>query len=439
MILKIYCKNDYLADILHKNPQTDEGLYAKPLKAGVVIGNLLSTHQYEVLFQDKGNSFTEATGNQLDFQSLCNPLIVLNISTELFGHLLKDKPEYEAQEMKWLGGLTRGQADTQPCTIQAPVFYINSSWYRNGVFLLQRYFKGIGVTHSVGNNFSLTITGATLFEAINLLNLTALFTHLTNTDALNTFIDDSFAKKYLRVLTNLEQVPYFVLYLFIKRAVKNNAQFDLVKPVLEAYLAKYGINANLTNEDTQRSRLGFITEETGIGHPVLDIGCGEFAYYKRLMNKGLVHPYHAVDRDENLRRLGDSIMNRMNTENLFFYTRLDEVPLKAQVNVIITEVIEHNTPEAAAALVQKALQVNFNKIILSTPNADFNKFYFDSGFRHEDHHFEFTGEAFRSFIEACTAGRADIEVVYAQVGDELNGIRPTQLAIIKKIMQDEKK
>ncbi|MCD2421720.1 class I SAM-dependent methyltransferase [Niabella pedocola] len=438
MILKIYSNNDHLADLLHKNPQTDEGLYAKPLKSGIVIGNVVSAHRYEVLFQDMSNGFTEETGNQLDFQSLCNPLAVLNSCTELFGHVLKEKNEYEAQEMKWLNGLTRGQADTQPCTIQVPVFYINSSWYRNGVFLLERYFKGIDVKRMVGNNYYLTITASTLFEAMNLLNLTALFTHLTNVDAFNTFIDDSFAQKYLRVLTNLEQVPYFVLYLFIKRAVKNNAQFTLVKPVLEAYLAQYGIAANLTSEDTQRSRLGFITSEIGIDHAVLDIGCGEFAYYKQLTNKGFAHSYYAVDRDENLRRLGENIMNRMNTDNLSFYTRIDEVLPKERINIIMSEVIEHNAPEVSAALVKRALLFDFGKLVISTPNAAFNKFYFENGFRHEDHHFEFTGEEFRLFIEACTENRADIQVTYMQVGDELNGICPTQLAIIKKKIQDEK-
>ncbi|MBO9595389.1 MAG: hypothetical protein J7599_20980 [Niabella sp.] len=438
MILKIHSKNDHLADILHKNPQTDEGLYAKSLKSGIVIGNVVSAHQYEVLFQDMGNSFTEETGNQLDFQSLCNPLIVLNSCTELFGHVLKEKTEYEAQEMKWLNGLTRGQVDTRPCTIQVPVFYINSSWYRNGIFLLERYFKGIEVKQIVGNNFSLIISGASLFEAMNLLNLVALFTHLTNVDAFNTFIDDSFAQKYLRVLTNLEHVPYFVLYLFIKRAVKNQSQFALVKPVLEAYLAQYGISANLTNADTQRSRLGFITEEIGIDYAILDIGCGEFAYYKRLMNKGLEHRYYAVDRDENLRRLGANIMNRMDTDNLSFYTSIDEAYVKERVNIIITEVIEHNPPEVSAILIKKALSFDFNKIIISTPNAVFNQFYFESGFRHEDHHFEFTGEEFRLFIESCTENSNDIQITYTQVGDELNGVCPTQLAIIKKQKQHEK-
>ncbi|MCH5687054.1 hypothetical protein LWM68_23960 [Niabella sp. W65] len=305
------------------------------------------------------------------------------------------------------------------------------------MFFAGKIFKGISVQQSVGNNFTLTITGATIFEAVNLLNLTALFTHLTNIDAFNTFIDDSFAQKYLRVLTNLERVPYFVHYLFIRRAVKNKAQFALVKPALETYLAQYGIKANLINEDTQRSRLGFITEEAGIDHPVLDIGCGEFAYYKRLVNKGMQHPYYAVDRNENLRRLGENIMNRMDRDNLFFYTDIEQVTCNETINIIISEVIEHNTREASVALIQKAMSFNFNLIIISTPNAEFNQFYFDSGFRHDDHHFEFTGEEFRLFIEDCMANGIHAEVAYAQVGDELNGIRPTQLVIIKKTADHE--
>lgn len=432
MILKIHSKNDYLADILHKNPNTDEGLYFKPLKDGIVIGNTVSAHQYDVLFWDKGNSYTEETGNQLDYQSLCNPLIVLNISTELFSHILKEKQEYESQELSWLKK-TRGDIDTQSCTIEVSVFYINSSWYRNGIFLLEKYFKGIKVQHRAGSNFSLAINGANVFEAINLLSLMALFAHLTNVDALSTFIDDSFASKYLRVLTNIESVPYFVLYLFIKRAVKNKAQFEMVKPVLENYLKQYGIEAHLTNEDTQQSRLGFITEKTGTDLPVLDIGCGEFAYYKRLMNKGLAHNYYAVDKDERLQRLGENIMNRIDADNLTFYSNLSDVPRREKVNIIVSEVIEHNEPEESLQLIKEALIFDFNKLVISTPNAGFNKFYFDEGFRHDDHHFEFTSNEFREFIEKCINGRKDVQVEYAQVGDELNNIRPTQIAVIEKI------
>ena len=40
-------------DILYKNPDTDFGLYFKPLKNGQIAGNIVDKHHYEVVFQDE--------------------------------------------------------------------------------------------------------------------------------------------------------------------------------------------------------------------------------------------------------------------------------------------------------------------------------------------------------------------------------------------------
>ncbi|UAY53973.1 methyltransferase domain-containing protein [Arachidicoccus terrestris] len=432
MIIRILAENDYLADILHKNPNTDEGLYAKPLRDGIVIGNTVSRQRYDVLFWDKKKSYASDRSNQLDYQSLCNPLTVLNICTELFTHLLRSKEDYIVQELPWLDR-TRGELDTVPCTVEVPVFYINSNWYRNGCFLLERYFEGVQLVHESGCNFRLSVTGENVFEALNLLNLVAIFTHLTNVDGLDTFIDNSLIDKYVRVLTNIEKVPYFVFYLFIKRAVKNQGQFLIAKPVFESYLAKYGLAVNFMREDTQQSRIRFVTEAIGIALPVLDIGCGEFSYYKRLMNMGLTANYYAIDRDERLERLARSITYRIESSNLLFRTDFNEVPKEVRLNVIISEVIEHNSVQDAVELIKVVLQFNFNKVVISTPNADFNQFYFEQGFRHTDHQFEFSIAEFKQFIETATIGLDNINVSYAQVGDQINGLRPTQLCILEKI------
>ena len=53
MIIKISCENDNLMDILYKNPDTDFGLYFKPLKNGHIAGNIVDKHNYEVVFQDE--------------------------------------------------------------------------------------------------------------------------------------------------------------------------------------------------------------------------------------------------------------------------------------------------------------------------------------------------------------------------------------------------
>lgn len=433
MILKIKSPNRHLLDLLFKNPATDNGLYFKALRNGIIAGNAVSAQEYEVVFQDTQNSYLPEESNRIDFQSYCSPLAVLNICTELFAHILKDKTEFRAQDIAWLN-LRQGDVDNEPCTIQIPTFYIHSSWYRDGEFLLSKYFEGVSVTHQQGKNFSLKITAPTVFEAFNLLNLVALFTHMTNEYGMFTYIDDSFAAKYVRVLTNIGNVPYFIFYLYIKRAVKSNKQFLMIKPIIEQYLAARGLEADLTFFGTQQDRQHFITGRLDLQTAILDIGCGELSYYKRMMNLGLKANYYAIDEDLRFEKLAEMIAYRYEAENLFFFQNLENFSSAEKVNIIMSEVIEHNTLETARELICKALDCNFNQIIITTPNADFNQYYFNhDAMRHDDHHFELSHIAFKDLIRACVSGRDhEIKMDFQEIGDKLNGIQPTQACILKK-------
>ena len=44
MIIKIHSENKFLLDVLHKNPDTDYGLYVKELKDGHLIGNAVDKY-----------------------------------------------------------------------------------------------------------------------------------------------------------------------------------------------------------------------------------------------------------------------------------------------------------------------------------------------------------------------------------------------------------
>jgi hypothetical protein len=132
MILKIKSANNKLLDVLYKNPDTDNGLYCKPLKNGQIIGNAVGKNEYEVVFQDKKYSYCPEDSNTIDYQSNCSPLSVLHVCNELFGHLLKSRAEFAGTPIKWLG-VTQGEADNAACTIEIPSFYIDSTWYRNGL------------------------------------------------------------------------------------------------------------------------------------------------------------------------------------------------------------------------------------------------------------------------------------------------------------------
>lgn len=434
MILQVKSPNKRLLDLLFKNPETDSGLYFKALRNGIIAGNAVSAHEYEVVFQDTQNSYLPEENNRIDFQSYSSPLAVLNICTELFGSILKDKTAFREQDISWLG-VKQGDVDNEPCTIDIPTFYIHSSWYRDGVFLLSRYFAGVSVNHQQGKNFSLKITAATVFEAFNLLNLVALFTHMTNEYGVYTYIDDSFAAKYVRVLTNIEKVPYFIFYLYIKRTVKSNKQFLMIKPIMEQYLAERGLEADLTFFGTQQDRQHFITGRLDLQTAILDIGCGELGYYKRMMNLGLKANYYAIDEDPRFEKLAEQIAYRYEAENLSFFQSLEHFSSTEKVNIIMSEVIEHNTLETARELICKALDYNFSQIIITTPNADFNQYYFNhDAMRHDDHHFELSRTAFKDLIRTCVSGRDnEIKMDFHEIGDKLNNVQPTQACILTKI------
>lgn len=433
MILKIKSKNDYLLDILFKNPDTDYGLYFKTLKNGQIVGNAIDKNNYEVIFQDTKYSYLPEESNQIDYQSYCTPLAVLHICNELFGHILKGKDEFSDKQITWLG-ITQGAADTESCTIEIPSFYIDSSWFRNGRFLPSKYFDGVKVEQQTNRIFKLTITAKSVFEAFNLLALVSLFTHVTNDYGMYTYIDDQLAQKYGRILTNIEEVPYFVFYLFIMKAIKSERQFRELKPVFEQYLEGNGLKANLVLQGTYLQRIHYITNLLELDIPILDIGCGEFKYYKKMMTREFKAPYYAIDHDPLFERLSENIARRYEEDNLIFYNSLEQFTSDDKVNILLTEVIEHNPREEADALIKKALSYNFNKLIITTPNIEFNQFYnMDTEFRHDDHYFEPTRQEFEELIEDCILEvDGGFRIEFFQLGDSLNGIQPTQGCVITK-------
>ena len=429
MIIKISCENDYLPDILFKNPDTDFGLYFKPLKNGQIAGNIIDKHHYEVVFQDEKNSYLPEESNQIDYQSYCSPLIVLHICNELFPHILKSRDEFAQKEIAWLNR-TQGEADTVPCRIEIPSFYIDSNWFRGGRFLLTKYFEGIVMEKQSSRIFRLTISAPTVFEAFNLLCLVSLFTHSTNEYGLFTFIDDSLAQKYGRILTNIRNVPYFVFYLFILRAVKSEKQFCDLKPVFEQYLADEGLDVDLKFQGTKQQRMQFITGQLDSDTPILDIGCGELEYYKKMMKLGFKGQYYAVDKDEHIETLSRTIGKRYEENNLLYFGSLDEFHSRDKLNVLLTEVIEHNSVDEAKTLIRRALEYSVNKMIVTSPNVEFNRFFnMENPLRHDDHVFEPTVAEFRALIDECTAGKS-CNVEYFFLGDSINGIQPTQGCII---------
>ncbi|MCV9932963.1 class I SAM-dependent methyltransferase [Flavobacterium sp. LS1R47] len=424
MIIKLKSDNTYFLDILYKNPNTDQGLYLKELKNGVIIGNVISATEYHCVFMDGKHSYLPEEGNQTDFQSYCSPLLALNMATEFFNHLYKENANLSETVISWLEK-NYDEVDTEKCTIEVATFFIDSGWYKNGNYLLSKYIDGISLQHKIGSNFELKIEGSTVREALQKFSLVALFSHFTNKYAVYTYIDDFFIQKHITMLTNISGVPYFVFYLFIKRIMRSPVQFEKFKPQLEAY---FDNKVQFVFTDTHQSRKEFICNKINFDEPVLDFGCGEMQYFKMLLKKGFIQEYHAYD-EVDFKPIADKIVGIENADNLHWVESLEEIK-GFENQIILSEVIEHNSlEEAKALLIWIRDNTQFTQLFVTTPDKDFNVNYeLTEEFRHDDHDFELSNSEFVDLIDEIFPNPK----TYYGVGDCVNGVYPTSAVIIQK-------
>ena len=422
MIIKICSENQYLLDILNKNPNTDFGLYLKSLKNGTLIGNAVSPNEYEVFFQDTKKSYLPDDSNQIDFQSHCSPLLAMDMISHLFRHLFPDKDVLSDTLITWLGK-TYKEVDNIPCTVSTSTIFVDSGWVRDGVFLLSRYIKGVSLNHLKGDLYVLSVSADNVREALQIFTTISLFINFTNKYSVDQYITEDFIMKYVRIMTNINGLPYFVFYLFIKRVLRSPEQFKKIKPVFEAY---FNNNVSFVFTDTQNSRKDFVCSNIDLKQDVLDFGCGEMDYVKKLLKKGFKNKYFAYDK-EDFSYVFNRIKDREGAGNMVWVDNINDLKFSGQI--ILTEVIEHNTlEEAKELLIFIRDKFAFTKLFITTPNRDFNVNYvMDEDMRHDDHKFELNKEEFMELV-IDVFGNA----TYSGLGDCVNGIYPTSAVVVDK-------
>lgn len=432
-MIKIKSKNKDFFSVIQKNPEYLNGIYPMRIKKGVALGMVDSEkNEYNVLFQDTKYSYAEDMSNQIDFQSFCNARLVLDVLSEGFKSALMSDEEYLAQKTPWLGeGKTIKDIDVpNDCSIEF-FAYVDSNWVnKEGGGIFTKYFEEVHIEHFKGKAYKITISGnMTIFRLLNLTALICMFITVINPQ--KWAITESLIEKYIRIMDNIGNVPYFIVYLFKVRVLYHNEYFDKYKPDLERII---GQKVNLTFGNTHDARLSYICNEIDGKVSVLDVGCGEFLYAKRIMrgmDKNAV--YYAHDRED-----WNIVANAINSRykaTLLFSQYLDQLIKKIgrkQVDVILTEVIEHNDKEEAKQLILKLLNnLNIRKFIVTSVNKDFNVHYeLENDTRHEDHKFEMHMDEFMGFFDEVLVSlkkKYDLDAFqYIQIGDSLAGEAPTQ-------------
>lgn len=438
MKYKIKSTNPNLLSILNKNPSSNFGMYLEKLGEGVLVGNCISEYEYRVGFHiGQKNSFPKNESNQLDFQDFCNPRIFLSSINSLFETLIKDKTSVLQKRLGWLDNKTIQEIDSKEflTTISIDNIYIDSNWAkRNGEFVLAKYFPQIkNFRHIIGNIYSFDIESNSIVECINMLSFVAMMLSVVNFQYYR--VEKDVIKKYLRILKNIGNIPYFVIYLFKVRVLNDPQVFEVFKNELEQ-ISQEPLKLSYGNTHTQR--INAILPLISYERNVVDFGSGELIYAKKILPKlGEGLKYFAIDVDEDVADHVSKIKDRF--KNPLIYHK--EIPssdvLNQDFEVIMSEVLEHVGIEEGKKIILQFLNNPFcKKIIVTTPNKDFNVHYKmeENEVRRYDHVQELTEKEFVKFvgsIDCLTDGKIYLKSLF--IGDDYKDITPTQGFLIEKI------
>jgi hypothetical protein len=95
--------------------------------------------------------------------------------------------------------------------------------------------------------------------------------------------------------------------------------------------------------------------------------------------------------------------------------------------------------DSARSLLLDALKLNFDKMVITTPNVEFNKHYMLEGkFRHDDHKYEMSRIEFEEFMTTIM-NEIDVDKVkftykYISIGDMVDDVSTTQGYLVEKIV-----
>lgn len=236
-----------------------------------------------------------------------------------------------------------------------------------------------------------------------------------------------------KVVTMLQEIraPYFLWYWFKKNVlIKHKFYADL-----EDQLGKGSSSGILKLEygDTQTQRKNFVDRHMDFTLPILDVGCGEgdylLPYSKKVLKESSQYVWGVDTNPDIINKLEAKLEDRKQT-NAQVVTSLDDVSIPGKHDIICIEVIEHMPLAEAKALIKKLLKRDFRKLIISTPNVEFNQFYrlpelsMFVGYRHDDHHFELNPEQFRELIAECMGSleipSCNLVATFYPVGDRVS-------------------
>jgi 2-polyprenyl-3-methyl-5-hydroxy-6-metoxy-1,4-benzoquinol methylase len=400
--LQVRSNNPKLSFIIRKNPES--GMIVRSLKQGRLFGYYSNNdsvfncyfkdHEHEISykkFKDEEWSYVNPSQhNAAEF--------VLDSINEFFAHVIKKDNSDDVEGFE--------------NSIFVNMMLVKKKYLE----IFQKYFTNVKIdfTEVCPNNFSVTFSTKESFKTLfSFVQLFAMFNVLKNRR-----LDDAEINKYLSYLATIK-APFFVKYVFKVNVLRDISVFkqhvkSLEQNSFEDIKFQFGF--------ASQQRIAAVEKELAFDKIVVDFGCGEGNFVKRFLPKMGEFVYIAIDKDPEMietvkRRFAREMAEK--PEHLLTTTSL--LDLRQEHDIILSEVIEHMEKDEATSLVKQMLSSRWcKKVIITTPNKDFNQFYFfdDEEMRHDDHHFEMTKAEFEAWINEVK-GERSARII--EIGDNVNG------------------
>jgi len=405
--------------IINKNPQA--GMTAKSVKKGYMFG-YFGDGQYNIAFFDGADEVSFPNHIKQEFEYLdCtrynSPLFITTALKSFFSSALNTPNNYDHA----------GKYSIKVTSVEIRRFSVFDR--------IKNYFEDFKIEtelidHETENPYyrtyrlEISCENKTLYKLLNFAYMLSFFIIALNRIEFDMNLD--IIKKVIKA-ANIVSAPYYIKYLIKFFAIKNDEAFEKVKDDLN-YNEEHKFDfKKYSNSDT---RFFDITSQLIGDKNVVDIGCGEGNYLK--VAEKISKTYYAIDTNEECRGITERKAKKRNLTNVKVLENIDAfLEEKADDYIaLMSEVIEHNEIENVTSMLDKLLSdEHCKKILITTPNKDFNQFYLlkDDEKRHKDHVFEFKEAEAKSYFESI-ASKYNCKLKIKHLGDEVDGI-PTTLFV----------
>jgi len=416
-IVQVSSTNPQFSFLIKKNPHS--GMMLRSIRRGMAYGWYTDERTYNVYFKDADNEISYKQHENENFEYLNvsrynTPLFPLNAMNEFFTAPLKVQDERD----------TDGYEHT---------FFINMIHIElvRYIEFFEKHLKDFtfDITHHAHRSYSLTVTThKSLYQLLHVVSVLCLFLSMFGNEYID--ISDNILDKYIKSM-NVIDAPFYIRSLFVRNFLSTRERFKKYIGELEK-TDRYDIQFAFGGTALQRRN--YISGALTFEKSILDVGCGEGFYAIPFAGK-IEGSYYAIDINEELLEKVQRKAKAKEIDNIVTFSSINhflESYNGEQVDVILTEVIEHMSQDEARQLIyQICTQVDFDNFIITTPNADFNHYYELSDFRHDDHKWEMGEQAFQQWM-LDVIKETELHAEFVAVGDGVNNIQTTQGVILKK-------